>query len=232
MGSLDVTDLRHTLDELLREPTPSDAVARAKLRALIAAVISEALRRRGMQATLVGGGAIEFHAPGAYATEDLDLVVERLGGVKREAVADCFRDLGFGRLGRHWERAGVFVEVPGVWMEDPVEEHRIGDFTLRVVRPEVVLADRVVGFKHWRYTAYGLQTIAMLGAFGDAVDSRWLLGRLEREDAVDAYHALRKLAAAAGPVTDAALHRVLEGLERHRAPAATRRRKPPSKKRR
>jgi len=33
-----------------------------------------------------------------------------------------------------------------------------------VVKKEVLLRDRVVGFKHWKYTAYGEQAIDMLGA--------------------------------------------------------------------
>ncbi len=30
-----------------------------------------------MEATLVGGGAVEFYDPGAHTTSDIDLVVER-----------------------------------------------------------------------------------------------------------------------------------------------------------
>ncbi|HEX6039254.1 hypothetical protein [Longimicrobium sp.] len=41
-----------------------------------AAVLIHALAQAGMRATLVGGGAIEFHAPDSYATTDIDFVVE------------------------------------------------------------------------------------------------------------------------------------------------------------
>jgi hypothetical protein len=65
--------LRNDLDALLA----GDELPHVERRALAAAIVSEALRARGLEATLVGGGAIEFYAPGAYATCDIDLVVER-----------------------------------------------------------------------------------------------------------------------------------------------------------
>jgi hypothetical protein len=170
-----------------------------------------------MVATLVGGGAIEFHAPGSYATDDTDLIVE---GPRRESlraeVERVFFDLCFAKRGRHWVREKLFVEVPGASMDDPVHECTIGGYDLRVVKPEVVLAERIVGFKHWGYTAYGLQSIAMVAAFGSEIDEDWLYSRLEREDAVDAYLALRALEAASQPITDAELRAVLERLKSNR----------------
>ena len=65
--------LRDALDRLLAQ----DGVPHVERLALAAAIVSEALRARGLEATLVGGGAIEFYAPGSYATTDIDLVVER-----------------------------------------------------------------------------------------------------------------------------------------------------------
>src|SRR5205823_723395 len=127
-----------------------------------AAVISEVLRRRGMEATLVGGGAIEFHAPDVYVTTDLDLIVEGRPRVELDAALTGF---GFVRRGRHWVMDELFVEVPGNWMSDPVDVVDVGGLTLRVIRREIVLADRIIGFKHWRTTAYGAQAIALLALF-------------------------------------------------------------------
>jgi hypothetical protein len=50
---------------------------------LAAAIVSTALARAGMRATLVGGAAVEFYAPHAYSTSDLDFVVE---GRTRDAI--------------------------------------------------------------------------------------------------------------------------------------------------
>ncbi len=53
----------------------------------------------------------------------------------------------------------------------------------------------------------------MLAAFGDALDEAWLLKRLKREDAVDAYRALAEVEAAGRRVTEAELRAVLERVE-------------------
>lgn len=49
-------------------------------------------------------------------------------------------------------------------MAGPAEVVRVGEAELRVVKKEVVLRDRLVGFKHWKHTAYGEQAIDMLAA--------------------------------------------------------------------
>lgn len=132
-----------------------------------AAIISEVLRRRGMEATLVGGAAIEFHASDVYTTGDLDLIVE---GRSRDDLDSALTEFGFTKRGRHWVFGDLFVEVPGNWMSDPVDVVAVGDLRLRVIRREIVLADRIIGFKHWRATAYGAQAIALLALFGDSLD--------------------------------------------------------------
>jgi hypothetical protein len=64
-------ELRRLLDDVLSSTRPH-----AERLALSAAVISAVLREHGMTATLVGGGAIEFHAAEVYTTSDIDLIVE------------------------------------------------------------------------------------------------------------------------------------------------------------
>ncbi|MGH7663404.1 MAG: hypothetical protein ACRENI_03785 [Gemmatimonadaceae bacterium] len=163
------------------------------------ALISEALSERGMNATLVGGGALEFHAPDTYATSDIDLVVE---GGDRTDLDSTFTALGFKRRHRHWVRGDVFVEVPGNWMSDPTEACAIGDHTIRVIRKEIVLADRIIGFKHWNVTAYGAQALALMAAVGGNLDEDMLEKKLRAEDAMDAYELLRRLGASGEPVSD------------------------------
>jgi hypothetical protein len=209
-------NLRDELGAVLAEPlVPDDPVARVRRSARATSIVIDAFDRRGLRATLVGGGAIEFHAPAAYATDDVDLVIEqRFVPTFRADLAAVFAALGFTRRGRHWVRDGMFVEVPGVWMGDPVEEYQIGAHRLRVVRPgpEVVLADRIVGFRHWRYTGYAAQAIAMLGAFGDAIDEDWLRDRLRREGAEDAYDALLALQRSGERLHDADFEALLDSL--------------------
>lgn len=68
-------DLREMLDSVVSSET-EHALRLVKC----AAIVSQALQREGLEATVVGGSAIEIHAPEAYATADMDLVVsERIG---------------------------------------------------------------------------------------------------------------------------------------------------------
>jgi len=168
-----------------------------------------------MRATLVGGGAIEFHASDVYSTDDIDLVVE---GRSRDELDAALTEFGFSRRGRHWVYGDLFVEVPGNWMSDPVDVVAVGPLTLRVIRREIVLADRVIGFKHWRATAYGAQAIALLALFGRSLDETLLVERVRAEDAEDALAALREVAESNAPVNEAQLQAVLDRLHSRSGP--------------
>ncbi|MDQ3556417.1 MAG: hypothetical protein M3409_06530 [Gemmatimonadota bacterium] len=199
-------ELRGELDEILTDQTLRQPGQDGRLLALACAVISEALDRHGMRAILVGGGAIEFHAPGAYATEDVDLVVEsRTGPPERRRLHEAFAALGFGASGRHWSRDGFFVEVPGNRLEDPFGEYAVGPYTLRVVNKEVVLVGRLVEFDQTGHTGHGAQAVTMLRAFAGELDRSLLDHLLRRERAGKVYQALWELAASDRPITAAVL---------------------------
>jgi hypothetical protein len=201
-------DLREMLDEVLA--SESDHATRL---AKSAAIVCEALRREGLEATVVGGAAIELHAPDAYATTDLDLVVtERFSVDWTAAQARTFGALGFTRSARHWTRDDLYVEIPGRTMSDPVVVMGIEPFPLRVVAKEVVLADRIVGFKYWGVIDYGIQAIAMLDSFGAELDEQVLRQQLKREQAVDAYECLRRLAESDEPADAERVAKELEEL--------------------
>lgn len=151
-------DLRKALHEVWG--SDRDHVERLTL---AAAVIATAPGQAGMKATLVGGGAVEFYAPGSYTTTDSDFVVE---GRTRDEIDKVLTSLGMQRQGRHWTLADLFVEVPGNYLGEVADEFSFGPLTLHVIRKEYVLADRIVGFRHWKYWAYGQQAADMIGAFG------------------------------------------------------------------
>jgi hypothetical protein len=94
----------------------------------------------------------------------------------------------------------------------PTEEVDVAGATFRVVRKEVPLRDRLVGFKHWRHTAYGDQAIAMLIAFGEDLDMDWLGPELRREDALDALQELSILTTSDEPVTHERLLALVDRL--------------------
>jgi hypothetical protein len=180
----------------------------------IAAILHSAFSQDGFEVTLVGGSAIEVHAPGIYRSGDLDVVIEKSRG-RQKRRDEIFEALGFDRAGRHWRHGEqLFVEIVSGPVAGPAEEVRVGDAEFRVVKKEVVLRDRLVGFKHWKHTAYGEQAIDMIAAFGDDLDMSWLGPELEREDSMDALEALRQLASSQERVTDQVLRDLIDDLNR------------------
>ncbi len=198
-------DLRALLEATLASDRPH-----VEKLTVTAAVVSAVLRREGMETTLVGGGAIEFYAAEIYTTSDIDLIVE---GRTRAAMDGALTDFGLTRSGRHWLIGGMFVEVPGNAMTDPTETTMVGPLPLRVVRREIALADRIIGFRHWGATGFGAQAVAMLALFGATLDEAMLVQRLRDEGAVDALEPLRRLARSESKVGDAELGALLARLK-------------------
>ena len=209
-----LSELQASLGRILEAGLEEDPIQHARQVAEIASILHAAFAGSGFVVTLVGGSAIEIHAPGIYRSGDLDVVVERV----RQDTAHrdhVFEGLGFIREGRHWRRGqDLFVEVVVGPVSGPTEDVRAGDSSFRVVKKEVVLRDRLVGFKHWKHTAYGQQAIDMLAAFGDELELSWLEGELKREDSLDALHALQLVANSSQPVTEQSLRAVIEQLHR------------------
>ncbi len=204
---------RSRLDRILRRGIARAPLEHARQVAEIAGVLHDAFEAVGLRCTLVGGSAIEIHAPGVYTTGDLDVVIEtqRVEGAS-ERVAEVFTQLGFKGDARHWVRGELFVEVPSHVLSDPAEKVRVANAVFRVVAKEVVLADRIVGFKHWQYTAYGQQAIAMLAAFGERLNMAWLKSRLQSEHCMDAFLALKDLAESGTRVTEKVVRALLVKL--------------------
>ena len=205
--------LRDQLSAVLANGLAREPLEHARQVGGVASILSQACQEAGLQCTLVGGSAIEIHAPGIYRSDDVDVVIEApTSSGLRERMDQVFGDLGLVRAGRHWQLGDLFIEVPGHQITDPTDTVRVGSSVFRVVRKEVLLADRVVGFKHWRYTGYGQQAIDMIAAFGDDLDMGWLEERLMQEGSWDAFQALRELARSEAAVTRDSLSALLERL--------------------
>lgn len=197
---MDPTELK----EALRQAVTSDRPHVERM-TLAAAIVSKALEDAGMRPMMVGGSAIEFYMPESYATADIDLVVER---ATRERLAEVFESLGFTRRDRHWVIGDLYFEVPGLRIDDPFEEVRIGDFPLRVVRKEIVLAERVIGYRYWKVWSYGAQAMEMIDGFGNDLDERVLRTRLAADQAEEAFELLRNLVRRRKRISTAELERI------------------------
>jgi hypothetical protein len=208
------TRLRQELDGIVEKGLSADPETHALQVAGVAGILTRACERAALRVTLVGGGAIEVHAPGTYLSHDVDVVLEGEGdiGAKAERV---FRALGFTKVHRHWVFGEkLFVETVPRPVAGPTEVVEIGDTRFRVVKKEVPLRDRVVGFKHWEVTAYAAEAMAMIVAFAGELDEAWLLDELKREDALDAFEALGELVESDEEVTEEILRDLLDRLRR------------------
>jgi len=67
----------------------------------LAAAISSAFEKKGIQSVLVGGAVVEYYTAGEYTTVDIDMVLPPLE--KRE-IENVMEELGFERFEdyRHW----------------------------------------------------------------------------------------------------------------------------------
>lgn len=196
------------LQGVLAPGLSNDPLEHAEQFAQIASILHDAFTKAGLRCTVVGGSAMEIHAPGVYVSGDLDLVVERLrsDAAQHDTV---FEALGFEPAGRHWRIGDLFVEVPATALSDPSELMRVGTFVFHIVKKEVVLADRIIGYRQWGTLAYGQQAIDLLVAFGDEIDEDWLREKLLREGSADALEPLIDLAASQKPVDQATLDDLL-----------------------
>ncbi len=207
--------MREKLRTIIAGGMAAEPLQHAEQVAGVAGVLHEAFTKAGLRCTLVGGSAIEVHAPGVYKSGDIDFVIESIRGANLNGrIREVFQELGFSRRDRHWSIGDLFVEVPSHDLSDPAEVLRYGDAVFEVVKKEVVLADRIVGFKQWGYTGYGQQAIDMLAAFGDRLDMSWLEPKLRSENSLDAFEALRDLAESDQPVTAEGLTALVGRLRR------------------
>ena len=62
-----------------------------------------------------------------------------------------------------WELSPPFVHVVGYDITEPVSSVALGPLRFEAVKPEVLLADRMIGFKHW-LTTTALEQQAHVGA--------------------------------------------------------------------
>lgn len=178
--------------------------------------LTDAFRERSIRAFLVGGSAIEIWAPGAHVSDDVDIVVT--GSLSEspplpDRVAEVFQQLGFKKEGLGWLFGPIYVHVVGYDMYEPSAIVELGPLRFEAVEPEVPLADRMVGFKHWpNTTAYGQQAIAMLESLGDSLNEERLREQLIREDALDVLEALRELMRSREQITESVLSELQQRL--------------------
>ena len=123
----------------------------------LAALVSQALERAEIVATLSGGGAVTLYSENEYESNDLDFVTS--GRLSEIGVA--IAPLGFYRVpgARQFEHRETpyYVEFPPgpiafgetAFSDDDATVIRTKYGPLRIVTPTQVLMDRLAAFVHW-----------------------------------------------------------------------------------
>lgn len=124
----------------------------------LAALISQALQKAGIAATLSGGAAVSVYSDNEYPSHDLDFV----SSARLKAIEEAIGPLGFHRVGRgrHFEHPDTpwYVEFhPGPLAfgeaRVPADENAGVVETeygpLRIVTPTQIIMDRVAAYVHW-----------------------------------------------------------------------------------
>ena len=131
----------------------------AKTTALeLAAIVSQALERAGIVATLSGGGAVSMYSDNEYQSKDLDFVTAE----RRDRLTDALKPLGFAlaKDQRHFThpKTKLYVEFPAAPLEfcnrvvqhDDIPRLDTPWGPLRVITPTLCVMDRLAAYWHWK----------------------------------------------------------------------------------
>ena len=122
----------------------------------LAAVICDALERRGFTAVLSGGACVMIYAEGKYVSKDLDFVLspsDRLG-----IVETVLGRLGFRAAGRVYVHPELHlsVDVGNRWplavgqeILKPPPRRSVSGYHLRMLSPTDCVKDRLAAFYYW-----------------------------------------------------------------------------------
>ena len=121
----------------------------------VAAEASAYLERAGIKVAVVGGSAVTAYTPKVYTSNDIDFAA--IAGANRRAFGSAVAELGFKPQGRDFVHPDTPYTLDLVADTPYVDQHAITDFqmlktkfgTVRVIRFEDAIADRVAAFLHW-----------------------------------------------------------------------------------
>ena len=122
----------------------------------LAAVVCDALERRGFLAVLTGGACVMIYAEGKYVSKDMDFVLapqDRIGEVEA-----ALAELGFRAAGRVYVHPEVdmAVDVGNRWpvavgqeILKPPRRRVVSGYYLRMLSATDCVKDRLAAFYYW-----------------------------------------------------------------------------------
>ena len=119
----------------------------------VAALVSTALAREGIEVVLSGGAVVSIYSDNAYESDDLDLIPTGLARNPRKVMLE----LGFRREGRHFrhDQTCYWVEFPagpvavGSAVVTDFAERTTSVGVLRLLSPTDCVMDRLAAYYHW-----------------------------------------------------------------------------------
>ena len=143
----------------------------------LAAAISSAFEKKGIQSVLVGGAVVEYYTAGEYTTVDIDMILPPLE--KRE-IENVMEELGFERFEdyRHWlhPHIPIPVEFPpgplqiGHLLVQEVNEIEIEKVKLKILKVEDILLDRLIMAQEWKDLQAQVQAEMLMYAHYSEID--------------------------------------------------------------
>ncbi len=120
----------------------------------IAAIVSEALTAKGLEAVLSGGAVVTIYSKNEYQSNDLDFVSPE--SIKE--LEEVMRSLGFQKEGRHFTHPNTkfFVEFPAAPLavgNQPVkkwDQLKTAHGTIQILTPTDSVMDRLAGYFAWK----------------------------------------------------------------------------------
>jgi predicted nucleotidyltransferase len=165
--------------ERLRELIKKATLTQDKLdrQIYLAAAISSAFEKKGIQSVLVGGAVVEYYTAGEYTTVDIDMILPPLE--KRE-IENVMEGLGFERFEdyRHWlhPHIPIPVEFPpgplqiGHLLVQEVNEIEIEKVKLKILKVEDILLDRLIMAQEWKDLQAQVQAEMLMYAHYSEID--------------------------------------------------------------
>ena len=150
----------------------------------LAAAISSAFEKKGIQSVLVGGAVVEYYTAGEYTTVDIDMILPP--SEKRE-IENVMEGLGFERFEdyRHWlhPHIPIPVEFPpgplqiGHLLVQEVNEIEIEKVKLKILKVEDILLDRLIMAQEWKDLQAQVQAEMLMYAHYSEIDWSYVYQR-------------------------------------------------------
>jgi predicted nucleotidyltransferase len=143
----------------------------------VAAVISSAFEKKGIQTVLVGGAVVEYYTAGGYTTADIDVILPPL---EKEEIETVMKKLGFERFEdyRHWLHPDIPVPVEfppgplqvGHLLIQEVNEIEVEKIKLKILKVEDILLDRLIMAQEWKDLQAQIQAEMLMYAHYTEID--------------------------------------------------------------